>query len=280
MYQNFMFEIEKSNAPPNTILLIHSFILLNNRRVMICVIDLQKDAEAARRKLDDLHIALTMVRKNQTTSDTTIITQHAPTSPLKNEEYALIPTMQIPLQTLRCVNNDAHILLAYLDAEEVKLRLGAQNCTFSVHHSQNEIFFETTHSQYCDLDRDISYDINAFQKMKKENIDTWKLKWGSIEYDRIIQKLIQTMLALDLSLHVKCAELMSSNALSTAMSWSLTESVEIYAFSAVEHAVGDALDREIKVRRCKVPLVDIHVCNHSWADNSYGLGFILSRIFT
>ena len=248
---------------------------------------LQRDAETARLKLKDLHVALSLIQKGTSTLDTNKLplfqkTVHSLLSSAwkEGDENSSIPAIQLPLETLRCTKSDSNMLLEHLEAEEIKGRLGAQRCTFFVHHSHQGILFETAHSDYCDLDNDISYDVNAFQKMKEENREAWEYKWGSIEYDRTMQKLIQAMLAVDLSLHVERAEKMSSLAASAAMSWSMTDFAEKYAMFTVERVIGDSLSYDVIMRASKIPVVDIHVCNRTWSDGSYGLGFIFSTTLT
>jgi len=247
---------------------------------------LQQDAETARLKLKDLHVALSLIQKESSTFDTNELSSFQKTvhslisSAWKDDDNYSIPAIQFPFDMLRCTKNDSDMLLEYLQAEEIKGRLGAQTCTFFVHHSHQGILFETTHSDYCDLDNDISYDVHAFQKMKEENREAWEYKWGSIEYDRTMQKLIQAMLAVDLSLHVERAKRMSSFAASAAMSWSMTDVAEKYAMLTIERVIGDSLSCDMVVRKSKIPVVDIHVCNRTWGDGSYGLGFILSTTLT
>lgn len=183
------------------------------------------------------------------------------------------PQLNISMKSI--FEEQSDLIFDLMEPHDVKSRLGARKCIVGVNLSQEGIISEMTHGKYCDLDDDISYDINAFQKLKQDERSTWEFKWGSIEYDRIAQQIVQAVLALDLQVTVEESYEIASNALSIAVSWYQVQEGRSLSASGLKKLFGDGHEYVFKERHRKFPFVQCKICNRSWGDNIYGIGIEL-----
>lgn len=181
--------------------------------------------------------------------------------------------------TAFCGNHTKELILCLPYIDIIKAELGGRKFIMCIECFEDGAVSELTHAEHCIVHDDIFLDINAFEKLKGEDRKTWEFKWGSLEYSRTSQRIVQAVLSLDLQLEVGSVRNITSNAMSISAGWSRAVSSGDHIIHVLKRLLeGDSTisrDFVFKERKQTSALIQCTVSNKKWGHESYGVGMIL-----
>lgn len=190
-----------------------------------------------------------------------------------------VPQLEIPFSIINASNSHDKFT-TLLQVEEVKALLGTGKFEVGVSLLSNEgKVCEPPHGDYCDVDDEIFYDVQAMQQLKQTDPKAWEAKWGQLQYSRLSQQIIQAILSCDLSLTVEAAKDMTARALCMAVSWFHADIPKLQSLNTIQK-VFDGLGCDLKQKSEIKPIIQIEIGSTFWDDDSYGIGMILNSTIT
>jgi len=253
-------------------------------------------AKAARSKIDDLLSSLKPDLKQESNSRILLLQQSLRSVEDSDQVYDTVlsvlrrnqeetndandvPHLEIPASVMNAYSGQ-HNVIRLLHADEVKVLLGTGKFEVYVCLFSNEgKVSESPHGDYCDIDDDICYDMQALQQLRQTDPAAWESKWGGIQYARISQQIIQAILSSDLSLSVESAKEMTERALCESVSWLHADIPKLQSHYAIQKAF-EGLGYDLKQRDKLKSKIQIEIGNKHWVDGSFGVGMILNSTIT